>query len=281
MFFSNNNQNNKKKSSRNKKEELGRQTLEKLNKSEGKSTKGRTSKTTSATKPTRNVKVTRSNKPKGSNSRGKTNKSEFAKMTEQKRRSSNKLWAWILSVLLCIGVSLGGYAVWRSDFVQMRYVYMWEYQQDIVTYAQKNNMDPFLVAAIIKNESGFNPKAVSNVGAVGLMQIMPETGRWIATQMGLKKYEDGDLYKTQTNIRMGCWYLGELDAEFKHNLTLIMIAYNAGRGKTHQWMEANGWSYDFNEAKKIPYPDTREYVIKVLEDRDKYYLLYRDKLGVK
>ena len=186
---------------------------------------------------------------------------------------------WLVVVLCALAVFFTGWKVWNSDAVQMRFVYMWDYQQDIITYSEKNNIDPFLVAAIIKNESNFKQHAVSGVGAVGLMQIMPETGRWIAEQMGLENYKDSDLYITKTNIRMGCWYVGELDHEFKHNMMLLMIAYNAGRGQTRQWMQENGWTYDFNDAKAIPYPDTREYVTKVLQDRDKYYLLYKDKLG--
>lgn len=185
---------------------------------------------------------------------------------------------WLLWLLVLAAISFGGWKLWNSDAVQMRFVYMWDYQQDIITYSEKNNIDPFLVAAIIKNESNFKHQAVSGVGAVGLMQIMPETGRWIAEQMGLENYKDSDLYITKTNIRMGCWYVGELDHEFKHNMMLLMIAYNAGRGQTRAWMQENGWSYDFNNAQAIPYPDTREYVTKVLQDRDKYYLLYKDKL---
>ena len=87
--------------------------------------------------------------------------------------------------------------------MQMRFVYMWDHQQDIVTYSKKNNVDPFLVAAIIKNESNFKHDAVSKVGAVGLMQIMPETGRWIAEQLGLENYQDSDLYQTRKNIPHG------------------------------------------------------------------------------
>ncbi len=188
---------------------------------------------------------------------------------------SRKVLAAVLAVLL---LAAGCWKIWSSDAFQMRFIYMWDYQQDIITYSEKNNVDPFLVAAIIKNESNFRHEAVSGAGAVGLMQIMPETGRWIAEQMGLKSYRDEDLYRAAVNIRMGCWYLGELDHEFRHNLALVMIAYNAGRGQTKAWMEENGWDYNFNDLEAIPYPDTREYVTSVLQDRDKYYLLYRDKI---
>lgn len=195
-----------------------------------------------------------------------------------KRRRRLDWRPWLAMGAVVLAVLWGCWRVWNSDAVQMRFVYMWDYQQNIITYSRRNKVDPFLVAAIIKNESNFEHKAVSGVGAVGLMQIMPETGRWIAEQMGLGEYKDSDLYQTKTNIRMGCWYLGELEHEFKNNMALVMIAYNAGRGQTHEWMEKNGWDYDFNDIKAIPFPDTREYVSRVLQDRDKYYLLYKDKV---
>ena len=198
-------------------------------------------------------------------------------MKRKKAGRSQRKWLVLLAVLVV--VLFGGWRLWNTDAVQMRFVYMWDYQQDIITYSEKNNVDPFLIAAIIKNESNFKHKAVSGVGAVGLMQIMPDTGSWIAEQMGLADYKDSDLYQTRTNIRMGCWYVGELEHEFQHNLVLLMIAYNAGRGQTHDWMQENGWDYDFNDTKAIPYADTREYVTKVLQDRDKYYLLYKDKIN--
>lgn len=195
-----------------------------------------------------------------------------------KRRRRLDWRPWLAMGAVVLAVLWGCWRVWNSDAVQMRFVYMWDYQQNIITYSRRNKVDPFLVAAIIKNESNFEHKAVSGVGAVGLMQIMPETGRWIAEQMGLEEYKDSDLYQTKTNIRMGCWYLGELEHEFKNNMALVMIAYNAGRGQTHEWMEKNGWDYNFNDIKAIPFPDTREYVSRVLQDRDKYYLLYKDKV---
>lgn len=187
------------------------------------------------------------------------------------------LFVLLLFALLCFG----GWRVWRSDTVQMRFVYMWPYQNEIVTYANKNNIDPFLVAAVIKNESGFKPGAVSPVGAIGMMQIMPETGEWIARQMGLPSYRVQQLYDPKTNIRMGCWYLSELKYEFRGNMVLQILAYNAGRGNTHLWMSANGWDYEFGNIANIPYEESRGYVASVLHDRDEYYRLYKDKVTLK
>uniref|UniRef100_UPI003AF00688 lytic transglycosylase domain-containing protein n=1 Tax=Phascolarctobacterium succinatutens TaxID=626940 RepID=UPI003AF00688 len=188
------------------------------------------------------------------------------KARSRRTKTHGRLYSWLLLLGVLFVIGFGGWKIWSSDTVQMRFVYMWDYQQDIVTYSKKNNVDPFLVAAIIKNESNFKHDAVSKVGAVGLMQIMPETGRWIAEQMGLENYQDSDLYQTRKNIRMGCWYVGELEHEFQHNLVLLMVAYNAGRGQTHEWMQENGWDYNFNDIKSIPYSDTREYVAKVMQD---------------
>lgn len=198
---------------------------------------------------------------------------------KNKRKIAVKKYSVLLMTVIVFLLGFGGWRVWSSDFVQMRFVYMWPYQQEILEYSDKNKIDPFLIAAIIKNESGFDQKAVSDAGAVGLMQIMPETGRWIAEQMGIDGYTDDALYLSRTNIRMGCWYVGELEHEFKENLTLIMIAYNAGRGQTKQWMQENNWDYNFNRIEEIPFPDTRVYVNKVLQDRDKYYLYYKDKIN--
>ena len=197
----------------------------------------------------------------------------------EQKASSRRMWLYVL--LLLVVLSLAGWRLWRSDAVQMRFVYMWPYQNEIVTYARRNKIDPFLVAAVIKNESEFKPGAVSPVGAVGMMQIMPETGEWIAGQMGLAGYSVDSLYNPGINIRMGCWYLSELKFEFRDNLLLMMMAYNAGRGNTHGWMNANAWDYTFGEIGKIPYPESRNYVASVLHDRDEYYRLYKDKIETK
>ena len=198
------------------------------------------------------------------------------KVNAEQRASSRRMWIYVL--LLLVVLTFAGWRLWRSDAVQMRFVYMWPYQNEIVTYAKRNNMDPFLIAAVIKNESEFKPGAVSPVGAIGMMQIMPETGEWIAKQMGLDGYSIDSLYNPGINIRMGCWYLSELKYEFKDNLLLMMMAYNAGRGNTHGWMAANGWDYTFGEMKDIPYTESRNYVASVLHDRDEYYRLYKDKV---
>ncbi len=199
-------------------------------------------------------------------------------MIKRRRRRGRQQGCILRLLLIAVLLLFAGWRIWRSDFVQMHFIYMWPYQNEILTYSRRNDIDPFLVAAIIKNESAFNRRAVSKAGAVGLMQLMPDTAEWIAEQMGFSRFTPEDLYRTDVNIRMGCWYVSELKHEFHNNLVLLMIAYNAGRGQTHTWMAANHWDYDFGAIEKIPYDDTRRYVQSVMRDRDAYYLLYKNKL---
>ncbi|MDD4085376.1 MAG: lytic transglycosylase domain-containing protein [Acidaminococcaceae bacterium] len=191
----------------------------------------------------------------------------------KKRKSRHWLHA---ALLVCILFAV--WQVWRSDAVQMRFVYLWPYQEEIIEYSRKNKLDPFLVAAVVKNESRFRIEAKSKPGAMGLMQIMPETGEWIAREMGFSDFSTERLLEAETNIRMGCWYLSELEHEFGTNRVLMLSAYNAGRGVTRRWMEDFRWSPDFGNIEAIPYSDTREYVKNVLYDRGQYYKLYKNRL---
>ncbi|MEG0797784.1 MAG: lytic transglycosylase domain-containing protein [Acidaminococcaceae bacterium] len=186
-------------------------------------------------------------------------------------------WSLRLAVLACL--LFLGWQLWASNMIQKKYVYCWPYQAEILEYSKKNKLDPFLVAAVIKNESGFKVDAQSKPGALGLMQIMPQTGTWIASSMGMNNFTVEDLGTPQTNIRMGCWYLGELEYEFNLNWVLMLAAYNAGRGNTREWITRYGWDTDFAQIDDIPFVDTREYVRKVLYDREVYYQLYKNQLG--
>lgn len=165
---------------------------------------------------------------------------------------------------------------WKSDYVQKKYVFEWPYSREIFLYSAKSRLDPFLVVSVIKNESGFNPEARSKIGAMGLMQIMPETGTWIARTTDFPNFRDRLLFLPELNIKFGCWYLGELEHEFQGNEFLILAAYNAGRGTVKSWMEENKWDYDFKDISKIPFDDTRKYVQKVLADRKEYKRLYKN-----
>ena len=186
------------------------------------------------------------------------------------RNLRRRFW-WLLQVLVVAVIAfvlIGGWG-----WVERSYIYPFEYRSYIETSAESRRTDPFLVAAVIKHESKFEPRARSDGGARGLMQLMPATAEWIARQLG-EPFTEEYLYDPALNIRYGVWYLAELEREFGGNDILALAAYNAGRGNVRDWMERFHWTQQFDEIEAIPYPETRFYVRRVLEDREQYKRLY-------
>ena len=155
-----------------------------------------------------------------------------------------------------------------------RILYPFPYRDKIETHAARYRVDRFLAISVMKVESNFSEDARSKSGAVGLMQIMPETANWIATQLDEKPPSIRQLHNSDTNIKYGIWYLAELEDEFFGNDVLALAAYNAGRGNVQHWMESNGWRKNFSNVDAIPFDETRHYVKKVLACREKYSELY-------
>lgn len=122
----------------------------------------------------------------------------------------------------------------------------------IQTECQKYQLDPVLVMAVIKIESDFQYRAVSSAGALGLMQVMPMTGREVASQMKLKKHVDRHLFNPVTNIRLGVKYLAHLKQRFGHNQMLYLSAYNWGPTRIRNLSQTKALSWDhLGYAKKV------------------------------
>ncbi len=180
--------------------------------------------------------------------------------------------------LIICAAMLAMYFFTSVPAVQKKFLYPFPYRTTVENYSARWKVDKFLAIAVMKVESNFSEAAHSQSGAVGLMQIMPETAAWIAYSLG----EDSDeiaadiknLRDPDTNIRYGTWYLAELEDEFHGNDVLALAAYNAGRGNVREWMEQNHWSENFSDVDKIPYAETRDYVKRVLHCREKYSELY-------
>ena len=150
------------------------------------------------------------------------------------------------------------------------------YADTITAYADAQELDPALVAAVILCESSYDPKAESRLGARGLMQLMPDTAEWVAHKLG----EDGadysfdKLYDPQTNIRFGTWYLGYLSRRFDGDATKIVCAYHAGQGNVDSWLKNPQYSSDGVTLDIIPTKDTATYASRVLRARDIYRKYY-------
>ncbi|GAB4541024.1 MAG: transglycosylase SLT domain-containing protein [Pleurocapsa sp.] len=154
------------------------------------------------------------------------------------------------------------------------------YQQDILKYAQKEKINPLLVISVMRKESTFNPEIDSHVGAIGLMQIVPPTAKWVGDQMQLKDYS---LTKPEDNIKIGTWYLAHNHHRYDNNSLLAIASYNAGTGNVNQWLNKYNIDDPDNFVEQIPFKETHDYVEGVFGNYWNYLRLYnpqiRDKVN--
>lgn len=143
--------------------------------------------------------------------------------------------------------------------------------------SEEKNLDPALIAAVIYKESRFRPRE-SSAGALGLMQLLPDTAHFIAGKTGGSKFTTEDLATPQINIAYGAWYLRYLLDHFDDNEMTALAAYNAGIGNVNGWLADLGETH-ITDLDQIPFPETREYVRNVLDARDQYGVEYAKELS--
>lgn len=162
----------------------------------------------------------------------------------------------------------------NSTFIG-RKLYPIYFQQEIRQSAAKHNIDPFLIAAVIKVETNYKHHLESRKGALGLMQLMPDTAEWIVDSTNLGPHTDEeDLLKVDVNINLGSWYLSWLQKHYSGNLIYAIAAYNAGQGNVNKWKQNDVWDGSEANINQIPFGETRHYVQRVLYYYEKYTKLY-------
>lgn len=184
----------------------------------------------------------------------------------------------VILVVLVISVIFG----FLFDFVCTRielsvYPKPSEYKSFVSEYSEKYRVPENLVYAIIKVESKFDSSAESSVGALGLMQMMPDTFSWLTNDRLGDRFSVGMLYDPETNIKYGVYYLSWLYDRYA-DWDIALAAYNAGPGNVDKWLEDPTVS-DLETGKliNIPFKETREYVKKVNKALEKYESLYNKK----
>jgi soluble lytic murein transglycosylase len=143
------------------------------------------------------------------------------------------------------------------------------YEIYIIKYSKRFEVDSLLIKAVMKKESNLNLEAVSNTGAVGLMQVMPKTALEIASQLNITNYSGKNLKEAEINIMLGTYYLKKMLNYYNNNLILALAAYNAGIGNVENWRSKD--SGIEKKICKIPFKETRHYVKSIIS----IYKIYR------
>lgn len=186
-----------------------------------------------------------------------------SKSRTEKSVFSLKTWTVIcLALIIIAAVALRWIIVYE--------IYPLEHREEITASSAEYSLDKYLVCAVIYTESSFKDDAKSSAGAIGLMQIMPNTGNWAAEKMELQDYSESKLSDPGVNIAIGCWYLNYLNDMFGGDMRKVLAAYNAGPANVKEWSKSD------DSLSNIPYEETRQYLDRVLRYYEIYKGLYKD-----
>jgi len=155
------------------------------------------------------------------------------------------------------------------------------YRKSLEEYCRAQSLDPYLMAALIRQESEFNPKAISPANARGLSQVMPATGRQLNRKLKIPRYSTAMLFTPDTNLKMGTFYLKQLSDELEGKWEATLASYNAGKSHVTKWMASANYREPAEFVESIPFAETRVYVQSVLRNAEMYRKLYGQKVAVK
>jgi soluble lytic murein transglycosylase len=149
-----------------------------------------------------------------------------------------------------------------------------QYWSSIEQQASKNGLDPYMVASLIRQESEFNPAAISPANAFGLMQLLPSVGRSMAREEGIRHFNEVELLNPETNIRLGSRYLKQTLDKFDGQAPYAFAAYNAGDSRVTDWQSIGKYHGMDEFVESIPFTETREYVQAILRNESIYRELH-------
>ena len=171
----------------------------------------------------------------------------------------------------------GGYLYMPLDSAPKEfweYAFPMPYRAELEKFAKQNGMDPFLMAALIRQESEFNPKAVSRQNARGLTQILPSTGRELSRKLKLRPFTTARLFQPALNLELGTYYLKTMTDTLGGHSEAALAAYNAGLSRAHAWLSWGDFREPAEFIETVPFSETRNYIQTVLRNADVYRRLY-------
>jgi soluble lytic murein transglycosylase len=180
----------------------------------------------------------------------------------------------LTTVGISIGWELQRAAGWNDRL--LRIIYPFPFRGLIVDEARRRGVDPFLAAGLIRQESMFHATAVSPAGAVGLMQVMPQTGSAVARSLGIQRFTPDMLTRPEINVQLGMLYLADQLRSYEDRIDAVLAAYNAGPQRVERWRRFPEWRMGEQFAERIPFAETRGYVKIVQANARIYRALYAD-----
>jgi len=168
------------------------------------------------------------------------------------------------------------YRALRQQSTYWQALYPFPFFQEIETWSQQRQLNPLLVTALIRQESGFEPEVRSIADAIGLMQLIPPTAKWVAAKTHLKQY---NLANPSDNVQLGTWFLDYTLQKYNNNSMLAVASYNAGTENVSSWLRRIGKSNPDEFVEAIPFDETRNYVRQVFGNYWNYLRLYNPKVS--
>lgn len=175
----------------------------------------------------------------------------------------------LVALAVLVGAAGAAWVAKAEPDWYLRARYPLEYEHIVSAHARNYGLDPALLAAVIYAESRFDPNVESPAGAVGLMQLLPDTAKGIALRTGGTRFVLSDLRDPELNVRYGSWYLNHLRDRYGGDVRLALAAYHAGQGNVDAWLE---------DGRGIAFPETEAYVDEVERVRRVYAQAYPDEL---
>lgn len=198
---------------------------------------------------------------------------------EQRRTTRRRRAFGLLLLAVVVGAGIVAFSG-RADDAMRSITLPLEHQDIIREQAAAKGLDPALIAAVIYRETHFRPRT-SSAGAEGLMQLTPDTAKFIAGKSGGTAFTVEDLATPKVNIAYGAWYLRYVMQRYGGNTKLALAAYNGGEGNVDKWLAAARVAgHDFG-LDDIAFPETRAYVENVLESQREYRASYAKELGLR
>lgn len=180
----------------------------------------------------------------------------------------------MIIIIIALAIIFVLFKIVKVQNIALKKIYPTKYNEYVEKYSKENNVDKYMIYAIIKAESNFKSDVKSNSNAIGLMQLLENTAVEMSNLIKQDEITEKSLYDPEMNIKLGISYYSYLLKHYRGNNILALTAYNAGMGNVDNWIKKGVIKSDGSDIENIPYKETNNYVRKILRDYKFYVKLY-------